>query len=223
MRFVVCCRDANHCTISTDDIMQETSLPPSVHSSKRAVTSSCPSVLAGSCPADAPTTSSSYSTTSSSSDSNSSSSHPAASCAADVHLVVVVDNPSVTPEVKRWLSDLRLQLQYNLRLRYHDSNQGASATRNRCLDESLAECVIFWDDDVMPAPGCIAAYVAAFKQHPEVGSGVVWSATAGALSPDFHIHSVGGVPLRKEVHPAAMLHHTQPNHTMQQGSHYTWR
>lgn len=111
-------------------------------------------------------------TTTTTSSSGSTSSSQATRYGADVHLVVVVDNPAVTPEVKRWLSDLRQQLQYSMRLRYHAVNQGASVTRNRCLDESLAECVIFWDDDVMPAPGCIAAYVAAFKQSPEVGGGV---------------------------------------------------
>ena len=47
-------------------------------------------------------------------------------------------------------------------------NLGASATRNRCLDESLAEYVVFWDDDVEPEEGCLAAYIRAFHEDPEV-------------------------------------------------------
>ncbi len=34
--------------------------------------------------------------------------------------------------------------------------------------ESLAEYVILWDDDIKPSPGCLAAYVQAFREHPEV-------------------------------------------------------
>jgi GT2 family glycosyltransferase len=38
------------------------------------------------------------------------------------------------------------------------------------LQESLAEYVILWDDDIKPSPGCLAAYVQAFREHPEVRS-----------------------------------------------------
>jgi hypothetical protein len=27
-----------------------------------------------------------------------------------------------------------------------------------------------WDDDIRPAPGCLAAYVKAMQQHPEVSA-----------------------------------------------------
>lgn len=36
------------------------------------------------------------------------------------------------------------------------------------MQESLAEYVIFWDDDITPSRECIAAYVQAMKQHPQV-------------------------------------------------------
>lgn len=45
--------------------------------------------------------------------------------------------------------------------------QGAAATRNALLDEACgADYVIFFDDDVMPQPGCLDAYVSAFKAFP---------------------------------------------------------
>jgi hypothetical protein len=37
-----------------------------------------------------------------------------------------------------------------------------------CLQESLAEYVIMWDDDIQPSATCLAAYVQAFKQHDKV-------------------------------------------------------
>jgi len=36
------------------------------------------------------------------------------------------------------------------------------------LQESLAEYIIMWDDDIKPSANCLAAYVKAFRQHPEV-------------------------------------------------------
>jgi GT2 family glycosyltransferase len=36
------------------------------------------------------------------------------------------------------------------------------------LQNSLAQYVIFLDDDVKPEPGCLDAYVRAFRQHPKV-------------------------------------------------------
>jgi hypothetical protein len=38
------------------------------------------------------------------------------------------------------------------------------------LQESLAEYVVLWDDDIKPSPGCLAAYMQAFSEHPEVRS-----------------------------------------------------
>ena len=46
--------------------------------------------------------------------------------------------------------------------------QGASHSRNRLLEEACgAHYAVFWDDDVEPQPGCLDAYVAAFKAHPD--------------------------------------------------------
>lgn len=55
---------------------------------------------------------------------------------------------------------------HRLRVRINESNLGASATRNAMLDASYADYVIFFDDDVIPAEGCLNAYVQAFRRHP---------------------------------------------------------
>ena len=36
------------------------------------------------------------------------------------------------------------------------------------LQESLADYIIFWDDDITPAAQCLAAYVQAMMQQPQV-------------------------------------------------------
>lgn len=50
------------------------------------------------------------------------------------------------------------------------------------LQESLAEYVILWDDDIKPSPGCVAAYVEAFWQHPQVMRGAGAAAVALSLN-----------------------------------------
>jgi GT2 family glycosyltransferase len=46
--------------------------------------------------------------------------------------------------------------------------QGAAAARNTLLEEGAAcDLIIFFDDDVLPAPDCVAAYVAALRAHPD--------------------------------------------------------
>jgi len=44
--------------------------------------------------------------------------------------------------------------------------QGAAGARNRLLEEAApCDLVIFFDDDVAPAQGCVDAYVAACMDH----------------------------------------------------------
>jgi GT2 family glycosyltransferase len=47
------------------------------------------------------------------------------------------------------------------------ANCGAAGTRNRLLDDSYGELCIMWDDDTEPLPGCVDAYVKAFRAHPD--------------------------------------------------------
>ena len=46
------------------------------------------------------------------------------------------------------------------------ANVGAAATRNKLLNDSQADLCIMWDDDTEPLPGCIDAYVQAFRAQP---------------------------------------------------------
>lgn len=39
---------------------------------------------------------------------------------------------------------------------------------HHCLQESLADYIIFWDDDIKPEAACLSAYIAAFQKHPQV-------------------------------------------------------
>jgi glycosyltransferase involved in cell wall biosynthesis len=116
--------------------------------------------------------------------------------AADVKFILVVDNPDLPPSLRHWIRTLQHRLLHRLRVRVHAVNLGASAARNRCLDESLADFIVFFDDDVVPAEGCLDAYVRAFLDHPEVcqqvaaslthschhNPGVNWLLTPGASS-----------------------------------------
>ncbi len=51
----------------------------------------------------------------------------------------------------------------NVRVRCNAKNLGASASRNKGVDESSAEYVLFLDDDVIPEPDVLEAYGTALK------------------------------------------------------------
>jgi glycosyltransferase involved in cell wall biosynthesis len=85
----------------------------------------------------------------------------------DVRFGIVIDDPNCSQEVRSSLLLLQRKWLGCLKLRFNAENLGASGTRNKCLEESLAECVIFLDDDVIPSTGLIKAYVTAFRNHPE--------------------------------------------------------
>ncbi|MEI6343602.1 MAG: glycosyltransferase [Verrucomicrobiota bacterium] len=53
-----------------------------------------------------------------------------------------------------------------VRLRLQPSNLGASAARNRGLDESAADWVLFLDDDVVPEPDILERYADAIQSRP---------------------------------------------------------
>lgn len=84
--------------------------------------------------------------------------------------MLVVDQPpaAASPQQHSWLVALQQRWLHRVRVRFNPANLGASAARNRALQESLAEYVIFFDDDITPDPDCLAAYVRAFREHPQV-------------------------------------------------------
>ncbi|WIA23095.1 hypothetical protein OEZ86_010001 [Tetradesmus obliquus] len=87
----------------------------------------------------------------------------------DLSLILVVDRAAadISCEQRNWLQQLQCRWLHKVRVRLNGTNAGASATRNRALQESLADYVIMWDDDIRPEPGCLAAYVTAMQQHPQ--------------------------------------------------------
>ncbi|KAF9020736.1 glycosyltransferase family 2 protein [Hymenopellis radicata] len=55
----------------------------------------------------------------------------------------------------------------NVRIRTHSANLGASASRNRGLQESAAEWVLFLDDDIQPEPDLLLKAEKYVRAHPE--------------------------------------------------------
>ena len=83
-------------------------------------------------------------------------------------MLVQVDNPSATEATLVWLREQQLRRLDSMRVRLASTNEGAAAARNRLLDEAWpCDLVIFWDDDVLPSPACVDAYVDACRAHPE--------------------------------------------------------
>lgn len=83
--------------------------------------------------------------------------------------IIIVDNPKLLVELYR-NNDIdqasrRLEGELatatgnkNIRVRCNGTNLGASASRNRGIDESSAEYVLFLDDDVVPEDSLLEAY-----------------------------------------------------------------
>ncbi|KAL4431746.1 hypothetical protein ABPG77_002962 [Micractinium sp. CCAP 211/92] len=88
--------------------------------------------------------------------------------AADVRLLVVVDNPGCLDGALEWLRTEQRRRLDGLRVRLSAKNQGAAGARNALLDEAApCDLIVLFDDDVEPAPGAVAAYVHAFRACPQ--------------------------------------------------------
>ncbi|GAX81556.1 hypothetical protein CEUSTIGMA_g8984.t1 [Chlamydomonas eustigma] len=81
---------------------------------------------------------------------------------------IVIDDPLCPIAVKERLKCLQNSARFcgRLKIRFHEKNVGASATRNRLLDESIAHYAIFLDDDVIPDASLVQEYVKVFKSYP---------------------------------------------------------
>ena len=86
---------------------------------------------------------------------------PSPSC--DVMFIIVVDNPSA-PSVVELLK--KYSPRSDVRIRSNDSNLGASASRNRGLEESSADWVHFLDDDVIPRSDLLVMAETIIRAHP---------------------------------------------------------
>lgn len=87
-------------------------------------------------------------------------------------VILIVDNPTH--------SDIRAELEDwhgHVRVRVLPTNQGASAARNRGLDESTADWVVFLDDDVEPHADVVKEYCQAIAQSGHTAAGFVGSSS----------------------------------------------
>ena len=82
-----------------------------------------------------------------------------------VKFIIIVDNPATN--VRKELLNLSKEYAPFVLLRFNPVNIGAGCTRNRGLDESDAEHVLFLDDDVDVAqnPNLLLHYVDAIRKH----------------------------------------------------------
>jgi glycosyltransferase involved in cell wall biosynthesis len=98
--------------------------------------------------------------------------------------IIVVDNPELLKQVMNVDSqdDAALRLESdlssacgenNIRVRCNNTNLGASATRNRGMDESAAEYVLFLDDDVFPYEDILEEYGKELKRKEQFTVGLV--------------------------------------------------
>ena len=104
-----------------------------------------------------------------------------APCMADVKLLVQIDNPKLDQKTDTWLQMQQQKMLHRLKVRRNDVNLGAGLTRNVLLDNSHADYVIMFDDDVVPGSTTLQAYIAAFKANPGAAG------FAGAL---FHVEGI---------------------------------
>ncbi|KAI0267292.1 glycosyltransferase family 2 protein [Gloeopeniophorella convolvens] len=82
----------------------------------------------------------------------------------DVMFIIIVDHPNAPG-----LSTLQHRHGHraDVRIRVNSKNAGASASRNRGLDESAGEWVHFLDDDVSPSPCLLEEVEKAIRAHPD--------------------------------------------------------
>ena len=69
-----------------------------------------------------------------------------------------------------WLHSMQLKMGHQLRIRQNSEQLGAPANRNALLEDAFGDCIIFFDDDVIPDKSCIDAYVKAFRANPRACS-----------------------------------------------------
>jgi glycosyltransferase involved in cell wall biosynthesis len=84
---------------------------------------------------------------------------------ASVHVLVVVDNPSVPLEPLRELEDWKHN--HLVRIYQNPSNVGASQSRNTGIASSFGDWVVLLDDDVIPSKNLLDAYLGALLRNPD--------------------------------------------------------
>ena len=84
---------------------------------------------------------------------------------ASTHTIIVVDKPTTSN-----LEEIRALASYTadrtVRVHVQEANAGASVARNTGLAQSFGDYVVLLDNDVVPEPGLLDAYIGAIARHP---------------------------------------------------------
>lgn len=76
---------------------------------------------------------------------------------------LICDNPQINvPSVIRSLAE-----EGKIMLLINEINRGSSFTRNRGIDNSEGDWILFLDDDIIPAPDLLIKYAAAIELYPD--------------------------------------------------------
>jgi len=84
--------------------------------------------------------------------------------------IIIVDCPEDGAEVR---SRFEADFHERVRVRVNKENIGASCTRNRGLDESSAQWIVFLDDDIEPHPSLLLEYASAIATKGATAAGFV--------------------------------------------------
>ncbi|KAL4242718.1 hypothetical protein ABKN59_011737 [Abortiporus biennis] len=90
-----------------------------------------------------------------------------------VMFIVIIDDPS-SPCINELLC--RYGARPDIRIRVNKANLGASASRNRAMDESSADWIHFLDDDIVPSSNLLIEAEKVIRKHPDA-AGFVGNAT----------------------------------------------
>lgn len=107
-----------------------------------------------------------------------------------VMFVIIIDDPT-SPNISQLLA--RYGARPDVRIRVNSTNLGASASRNRGLQESAAEWVHFLDDDIVPDSRLLFEAEAIIREHPDAAGFVgntQFPVATGVFTTAVHIASV---------------------------------
>ncbi|PFH53625.1 glycosyltransferase family 2 protein [Amanita thiersii Skay4041] len=77
--------------------------------------------------------------------------------------IIIIDNPS---SPKAFELETRYGHRVDVRIRRNTANIGASGSRNKGMNESAADWVLFLDDDVVPHPDLLVEAEKVIRKHP---------------------------------------------------------
>eukprot|EP00961_Rhodomonas_salina_P303503 3941265-Rhodomonas_salina.2 len=89
--------------------------------------------------------------------------------------IIIIDNPE-SPNIEE-VKNFESTHSPRVRVRVQSSNMGVAAARNRGIDESAADWILFLDDDVEPSQHCLREYAKSVEAFGHSASGFVGPST----------------------------------------------